>query len=160
MYDIQPFAFAQSPAFAPLFRFLESWPLDDGADWQNIYAPRVRSSYELPSYELRQLDEQAYALTLAIPGFRDKDVSVEVQGDQLSVRGEQRQADKASGKESAKPAKEDAQGIQVRRFQRQFQLGEHVRIADAKLADGLLTIKLNRELPAEQKPRQIKISRG
>lgn len=170
MYDIQPFAFARSPAFGSLFRLFDSWPYDapyelpqDAADTDWLPAA--------PPYELRQLDERAYELTLAVPGFSDQDLSVEVQGNRLQIRGEQRQdeADQApaadrgakkAGKQASPPARYAPRGFAVRQFQRQFELGEHVRIADAKLANGLLTIQLARDVPAAQKPRQIKITRG
>ena len=156
MYALQPFGFQPAPSFSPLFRLLDSWSqeLDSYADSPNWPAAA-------PPYELSQRDDDSYALTLAVPGFRDKDLSVEVDGDRLHVRGahEAKAKDAADAKADKKnvPA---VRGFAAQQFHRQFQLGEHVRISDAKLADGLLTIQLTRDVPAKAKPRQIKIARG
>lgn len=49
-------------------------------------------------------------------------------------------------------------GIPAARFERRFELADHVRVEDAALRDGLLTILLKREIPEAMKPRQIKIA--
>ena len=156
MYALQPFGLHPAPAINPLFQLLDSWSQEfdsrtDSASWPAAAAP---------PYELSQRDDQTYALTLAVPGFRDKDLSVEVEGDSLHVRGEQAPDAKDAAKDAAKNDAPTVRRFAARQFHRQFQLGEHVRIDDAKLADGLLTIQLSRNLPPKAKPRQIKIARG
>lgn len=48
-------------------------------------------------------------------------------------------------------------GINGRAFQRRFELADHVKVSDASLVNGLLTIELKRELPEEMKPRRIAV---
>jgi molecular chaperone IbpA len=87
-------------------------------------------------------------VTLAVAGFAEKDLDVEVRDGVLTVEG-RREAE-------AKPSYLH-QGIAGRAFQRQFQLAEHVEVATARLENGLLHIELERRVPEEKKPRKIVI---
>lgn len=51
-------------------------------------------------------------------------------------------------------------GIAGRAFQRRFELADHVKVVNASLVNGLLTIDLKREIPEEMKPRRIEIAAG
>ena len=101
-----------------------------------------------PPYNIERSDENHYRVTLAVAGFAEKDLAIEVQGGVLTVEG------KREGE--AKPAYLH-QGIAGRAFERQFQLAEHVEVRAAGLANGLLHIDLERVVPEEKKPRKIAI---
>jgi molecular chaperone IbpA len=103
-----------------------------------------------PPYNIERSDENHYRVVLAVAGFAQEDLGVEVRDGVLTVEGK-READA-----STKPSFLH-QGIAGRAFARQFQLAEHVEVRDARLENGLLHIALERIVPEEKKPRKIAI---
>lgn len=104
-----------------------------------------------PPYNIERADENHYRITLAVAGFAEKDLALEVRDGVLSVEG----------KRQAEPEHSYLhQGIAGRAFQRQFQLAEHVEVKSARLENGLLHVELERVVPEEKKPRKIAISAG
>jgi molecular chaperone IbpA len=101
-----------------------------------------------PPYNIERSDENHYRITLAVAGFAEKDLDIEVRDGVLTVEGKH--------ETEAKPAYLH-QGIAGRAFQRQFQLAEHVEVKAARLENGLLHIELERVVPEEKKPRKIAI---
>jgi molecular chaperone IbpA len=110
------------------------------------------SSY--PPYNIERTDENAYRITVAVAGFTDSELSLEVKESTLTVRGEKQV------KEGDKASEVLYQGIAARAFERRFQLADHVQVTGASLQNGLLHIDLKRELPEAMKPRQIPIGGG
>jgi len=106
------------------------------------------SSY--PPYNIERTGENAYRISVAVAGFTDKDLSIEVKENALSIRGE-----KAS--DERKP---DVlyQGIAARTFERRFQLADGVQVVGAALENGLLHVDLVREIPEAKKPKLIPIA--
>jgi molecular chaperone IbpA len=104
-----------------------------------------------PPYNIERSDENHYAVTIAVAGFAEKDLGIEVRDGVLTVQGK-READP-----NAKPAFLH-QGIAGRAFERQFQLAEHVEVRGARLENGLLHVALERVVPEEKKPRKIVIN--
>ncbi|MEM6664990.1 MAG: Hsp20 family protein [Pseudomonadota bacterium] len=105
-----------------------------------------------PPYNIERIGEDAYRITMAVAGFGEDDLSVEVKENALTVRGE-----KKTGPDQ--PAREFLhQGIAERTFERRFQLADHVHIRGAIMENGLLHIGLEREVPEAKKPRTIKIA--
>ena len=107
-----------------------------------------------PRYNIEKLNETDYRITVAVAGFSDSELAVEVNDSVLVVRGE-----KAASDAAAKPEMLH-QGIAARAFERRFQLADAVTVAGAKLEHGLLFIDLKRELPEAKKPRLIPIGNG
>ena len=103
-----------------------------------------------PPYNIERSDENHYRVSVAVAGFAEKDLDVEVRDGVLTVEG-RREGD------AAKPSYLH-QGIAGRAFQRQFQLAEHVEVRGARLENGLLHIELERVVPEEKKPRKIAIN--
>jgi molecular chaperone IbpA len=110
------------------------------------------SSY--PPYNIERTDENAYRITVAVAGFTDSELSLEVKESTLTIRGEKQV------KEGDKASEVLYQGIAARAFERRFQLADHVQVTGASLQNGLLHIDLKRELPEAMKPRQIPIGGG
>ena len=104
-----------------------------------------------PPYNIERSDENHYAVTIAVAGFAEKDLGIEVADGVLTVQGKRESA------ADAKPAFLH-QGIAGRAFERQFQLAEHVEVRGARLENGLLHIALERVVPEEKKPRKIAIN--
>ena len=109
-----------------------------------------------PPYNIERLSETGYRITMAVAGFAKADVTIEVKENTLSVHGEKT----AETAESAAERQFLHRGIAARTFERRFQLADHVVVVGADMADGLLHIELNRELPERMKPRTIAIGAG
>jgi molecular chaperone IbpA len=103
-----------------------------------------------PPYNIERLADNEYRITMAVAGFSDADLKIEVKETALSVKGE-----KAA--ESAKETEFLHRGIAQRSFERRFQLADYVEVKGAELKDGLLHIDLVRNLPERMKPRQISV---
>ena len=91
---------------------------------------------------------------MAVAGFAEAELNVTQKENELLVTG---QAAAASGQEEKQYL---YRGIAGRNFERRFQLADHVKVTGAKLANGLLTIELQREIPEEKKPRAIPVTAG
>ena len=102
-----------------------------------------------PPYNIEQIGEDGLRITLAVAGFTNDDLSVQIEDNQLVIRGRQ-QDDKARIYLH--------RGIAARQFQRSFVLAEGIEVIGAALDNGLLNIDLKRLLP-EPKVRTIKIDR-
>lgn len=103
-----------------------------------------------PPYNIEQADENHYRVTLAVAGFAESDLTIEVKESTLTVKGE-RKDDQPVGRLLH-------QGIAARAFERRFQLADYVTVQNASLSNGLLSIDLARELPERMKPRRIDIA--
>ena len=107
-----------------------------------------------PPYNIERTGENAYRISLAVAGFTDKEINIEVKENTLTVRGEKQLAEKKEESELL------YQGIAARAFERRFQLADHVEIRGANLENGLLHVDLVREIPESKKPRRITIGTG
>lgn len=103
-----------------------------------------------PPYDIEVLDENQYAITIAVAGFERSELDINVERGVLSVRG------KKAG--SGEQRRYLYQGIANRAFERKFNLADYVEVTDAKLTNGLLTINLVKEIPEAMKPKSIEIS--
>ena len=135
--------------FSPLFRSTVGF--DRLFDLIDSYAEQ---SQGYPPYNIERSDETHYRITLAVAGFAEKDLNVEVREGVLSVTGKRDESEASEGKGYL------YQGIAGRAFERRFQLAEHVEVREARLENGLLHIDLERVIPEEKKPRQIPIGAG
>lgn len=101
-----------------------------------------------PPYNIEVNDENIYAITLAVAGFSQSELDINVEKSVLTVRG--------------KKTSEDTrhylhQGIANRAFERKFSLADYIEVTGADLCNGLLTICLVKEIPEAMKPRTISI---
>ncbi|PWE18951.1 heat-shock protein [Marinicauda salina] len=134
---------------SPLYRTIVGF--DRLADMIDT-ASRQESGSGYPPYNIEQLGENDYRIELAVAGFGEDELDVEVQENVLTV----------SGKRAAEESGEDRnflhRGIAERSFERRFHLADHIRVRGAELRNGLLSIELEREIPEEKKPRRIAIN--
>lgn len=109
-----------------------------------------RESY--PPYNIEKTADDAYRISIAVAGFAETDLSVEVKEHALIV----------SGRKTEDPEERTFlhRGIATRAFERRFTLADHVRVTGAATENGMLHIDLVREVPEALKPRQIDITRG
>jgi molecular chaperone IbpA len=105
-----------------------------------------------PPYNIEKTGEDTYRISIAVAGFGDDDLNIEVKDAQLTVTAKKRETEGES-----KPVYLH-RGIAERGFERRFQLADHVRVSGAELQNGLLHIDLVREVPEALKPRTIAIT--
>ena len=134
--------------FAPLYRATVGF--DQIADLMDRVLTTEGSQPSYPPYNIEKLDDDAYRISIAVAGFSDADLGVEVRENALIVS-----ARKADDKEERSYLH---RVIATRAFERRFHLADHVHVTGAAHADGMLHIDLKREVPEALKPRQIEIS--
>ncbi|MCE1237398.1 MAG: Hsp20 family protein [Hyphomicrobiales bacterium] len=103
-----------------------------------------------PPYNIERTAENAYRITMAVAGFGESELTLEVKENVLTVKGEK------AGTEGA--GEFLYRGIAARSFERRFQLADHVIVQGARLENGLLHIELIREIPETLKSRRIPIA--
>lgn len=103
-----------------------------------------------PPYNIEQLADNDYRISMAVAGFADSDLSIEVKEGVLSIVG------KRNGEEPK--SRFLYQGIAGRSFERRFQLADHMEVKGARLEHGLLHVDIVRVIPEEKKARKISIS--
>lgn len=136
--------------FAPLYRstvgFDRLVQLLDSVSGLDAEAP----SY--PPYNIERTGENQYRITMAVAGFGQDDIKIEMKEQSLTIKGEK------------KPEEKERQflhrGIATRAFERRFQLADHVEVTGADIKDGLLHVDLVRNVPERLKPRTIAIGNG
>ena len=105
-----------------------------------------------PPYNIERLGENEYRITMAVAGFTQAELKIEVKESALTVAGSKAADDKER--------QFLHRGIATRAFERRFQLADHVEVKGADLKDGLLHVDLVRNVPERLKPRSIAIGSG
>lgn len=114
-----------------------------------LEAAQAQQPDNWPPFDTMKLSDDHYRITMAVAGFKTAEINISQQENLLVIQGERKQ--EAEGEYLHR-------GIAYRPFVRRFELAEHVKVEDAQLADGLLTISLKREIPEAMKPRRIEIN--
>jgi molecular chaperone IbpA len=112
----------------------------------------AQSAPGYPPYNIERLGDNAYRISVAVAGFGEADLNIEVKENALTVTGSKK-AEESRGEVLH-------QGIASRAFERRFQLADYVQVKGASLENGLLHIELVREVPEAKKPRTIQIGTG
>ena len=101
-----------------------------------------------PSYNIEKTGDDSYRIVMALAGFSPEQLTLTYEPNQLIVSGETK-------------SEEDREylykGLSRKSFLRRFELADFVKVTEARMENGLLTIQLVRELPDEMKPRQIQV---
>ncbi len=134
--------------FTPLFR--STIGFDRIQDMLDSASRLDDASVSYPPYNIEALSETAYRITMAVAGFGEDEIDIVIKENTLTVTG------KNERDQSAKTYLHH--GIAGRSFERRFQLADHIEVKGANLTNGLLNVDLERVVPEELKPRQIKIS--
>jgi len=135
---------------APLYRATVGF--DQIADMMHRVSSNDVPQPAYPPYNIEKIADDAYRISIAVAGFAEDDLSVEVRDGALFVSA--RKGDAENTKTYLH------RGIATRAFERRFHLADHVRVTGAAHADGMLHIDLAREVPEALKPRRIAISNG
>tara|TARA_R110001592_G_scaffold29350_3_gene106486 strand:- start:3144 stop:3629 length:486 start_codon:yes stop_codon:yes gene_type:complete len=105
-----------------------------------------------PPYNIEKSEDDEYLITVAVAGFSEEDINIVVQDDRLTISASRTQKEQGEKKSYLH------RGIATRNFDRVFRLADHIRVVDATLDNGLLSVSLVREVPEEKKPRMIPIN--
>ena len=135
--------------FSPLYRTIVGF--DRLANMMDT-ASKLEGGSGYPPYNIEQTGENAFAIELAVAGFSEDDLEIEVQENVLTVSGKRERAEEEGERTFLH------RGIAERSFERRFHLADHVQVREAELKNGMLTVKLEREVPEAKKPRQIAIN--
>lgn len=133
--------------FSPLYRSTVGF--DRLFSLMDTLGANETSQPSYPPYNIERTGENAYRITMAVAGFGEPELTLEVKETVLTVRGE-KTAQEAAGEFLYR-------GIAARSFERRFQLADHVIVQGARLENGLLHIDLVREIPETLKSRRIPI---
>ena len=137
-FDFTPYR-RSTVGFDRLFDFLEN-------------ASRAEQD-NYPPFDIEKVSDDSYRITLAVAGFRQNEIDITARQNLLVITG--RKAETRS-----KDGNFLHVGIATRAFERRFELADFVRVENAELRDGLLSIELVREIPEAMKPRKIEINGG
>ena len=102
-----------------------------------------------PPYNIRKISDDQYTIELAVAGFEEKDIDVELAGENLVIKGNR-----------SKEAENGLlhQGLAARDFSKKFVLTDDMVIKGAALSNGMLYIGIERIIPEEKRPRKIKLT--
>ena len=121
-------------------------------DFDRIYKYNSSSINHYPPYNIRKVNDTDYVIELAVAGFGKKDIEVKSQENTLTIKSTDKKDEVLEKDESVLH-----RGISQRSFKRSFTVAEDVVVKGADLKDGLLSVKLERIIPDEKKPKIIDI---
>lgn len=116
-------------------------------DAERRFANQIQTNY--PPYNVLKHDDDHFEIEIAVAGFDRGSISIEVNQNHLIIKGEQSKDDDTD--------KYLHRGLAARDFERAFTLAEHIVVGDAELTNGILRVKLTREVPEALKPRLVAI---
>jgi molecular chaperone IbpA len=135
--------------FSPLYRSTVGFDrLANLLETVTQFDPTTQS---YPPYNIEQLGENDYRISMAVAGFGDKDLNLEVKEGVLAITGKRGNGDEPKTRFLY-------QGIAGRSFERRFQLADHMEVKGARLEHGLLHVDIVRVIPEEKKARKIQIT--
>ncbi len=112
------------------------------------FANSLNNNY--PPHNILRLGDNEYAIQLAVTGFTREEISVTVENNVLVIKGESMTTDYS-------PEQYLHRGLATRDFVKEFPLAEHIEVVGAETKNGMLTIKLIRNIPESAKPKVIDI---
>jgi molecular chaperone IbpA len=135
---------------SPLYRATVGF--DQIADLMDRVLTSDVGTQNYPPYNIEKTADDGWRISIAVAGFSDAELNVEVRENALIV--------------SARKAEDETarrylhRGIATRAFERRFHLADHVRVTGATHADGMLHVDLVREVPEALRPRRIEIAKA
>lgn len=120
---------------------------DQFSKMQKLHDDFTKNIPNYPPYNIRKTGDNTYTIELAVAGFGQNEIDIEIDGDKLVVRGNVSSSDQ-----------EDNflfKGIATRAFTRAFAIDDKIEVKDAELFNGMLKIFLERMIPEEKKPKKV-----
>jgi molecular chaperone IbpA len=116
--------------------------------FETRFANQLTNNY--PPYNIEKVSENLYDIVIAVAGFEKNEVNVEIEGGQLTIRGQKTVAESHAPEYLHR-------GLGFRDFERRFTLAEHMEVIKAEIKNGLLSIQIERKVPEALLPRQIEV---
>ena len=131
-----------------------------GIGFDNMFDELMRvsaqqSSTNYPPYDIVQINEDEYMISMAVAGFGHDNLTVTKDKKFLIIEGKH---SRETVEHEDATTKYLHKGISERSFRREFQLADHVEISNAHLELGILSVHLKREVPEDAKPKSIAIT--
>lgn len=136
---------------APLYRATVGF--DQIADLMDRVLTNDAGTQSYPPYNIEKTADDSWRISVAVAGFSDADLSVEVRENALLISARKAEDEADEGRTFLH------RGIATRAFERRFHLADHVRVTGASHDNGMLHVDLVREVPEALKPRRIEIVR-
>ena len=132
-------------------KFSTEFPFAIGFDrtLQLLERADVQSNSNYPPYNIVKVDEENFQIELAVAGFNKKEISISKEKEVLSIEGKQEEGDELEYVHK---------GLASRSFKRTFTLADDIVVKGADMKNGILSVSLERIVPEEDKPQEIKIS--
>lgn len=117
-------------------------------DFERRFANQINTSY--PPYNILKHDDNTYEIEVAVTGFNPDEVTVEIDQNQLIVKGERKEKEQ-----------DDAhylhRSLAARDFTRTWTLAEHMEVGEGRIKNGVLKVEIKRVIPEALKPRILKL---
>jgi molecular chaperone IbpA len=117
----------------------------------NTAETRFQNGTNYPPYNIIKRSDNSYEIEIAVAGFSLDDIDVEINQNELIIRGQRKQ------EETTDEVEYLHRGLAYREFQKSFTLAEHMEVGEAVIQDGVLSIKITRIIPEALKPRKIQV---
>ena len=138
------------PGFKDFDKFFVGFE-DTAKQLQTLHADLTKNIPNYPPYNIRKNDENHYTIELAVAGFGESEIDIEIDGGKLIVKGNVATETDESNDYLFK-------GIATRAFTRAFAIDDHIEVKNAELFNGMLKIALERLVPEEQKPKKVPVN--
>ena len=117
-------------------------------NFEHRFANQINQNY--PPYNILKHDEDSYEIEIAVTGFEQEEITVEIDQNQLIVKGQRKEVDLQEPTYLHR-------SLATRDFTRSWTLAEHMEVGEGRIKNGVLTIELNRVVPEALKPRVLKL---
>jgi len=141
------------PGFKDFDKFFVGFD-ESAKQLQSLHADLTKNIPNYPPYNIRKNDENSYTIEIAVAGFGQNEIDIEIDGGKLIVKG---------NVDASLDALEDNflfKGIATRAFTRAFAIDDHIEVKNAELFNGMLKIALERLVPEESKPKKVPVKTG
>jgi molecular chaperone IbpA len=141
------------PGFKDFDKFFVGFE-DHAKQLQTLHADLTKNIPNYPPYNIRKNDENSYTIEIAVAGFGQNEIDIEIDGGKLIVKG---------NVDASLDALEDNflfKGIATRAFTRAFAIDDHIEVKNAEIFNGMLKIALERLVPQEAKPKKVPVKNG
>ena len=126
---------------------------DQIAKMQKFQEDLSKNIPNYPPYNIRKVDDTHYVIEMAVAGFGETEIDIEIDGGKLIVKGNVN-AESTEGNDYL------FKGIATRAFTRSFVLNDQVEVNNAELFNGMLKIALERIIPEDKKAKKIPVKAG
>ena len=117
-------------------------------NFEQRFANQIQQNY--PPYNILKHDDDTYEIEIAVTGFNKDEVVVEIDQNNLIVKGQRKEVDLVEPTYLHR-------SLATRDFTRSWTLAEHMEVGEGRIKNGVLTIELKRVVPEALKPRVLKL---